>query len=407
MVPNLIRTCLAAVLIVCSLTHAAAGDDWHRWRGPQQTGVSSEANWLDKWPDGGPPIAWRAAVGTGFSSITIADGCAMTMGNEDNTDTIYCLNADTGKTIWKHSYECPLDDRFFEGGPTSTPTIDGKHVYTLSRQGDLFCFHLKTGAVAWSKNVAEEMGVRIPGWGFGGSPVVDQGLLLLNVGDAGAALEKKTGKVVWSSADRDAGYCTPVLTTRAGQSVAILASGKFFQAIEAATGKVLWRHRWLTRFGANAADAIVDGEHVFISSGYNRGCALLRISNDKPEVVWKSKDMQNQMNSSVLVDGHIYGIDGDTTSETRLKCMEFATGETKWSADGIGSGSLMAANGKLVILSEDGELVIAPASPKQFSPTARASVLNGKCWTVPTLANGRIYCRNADGDVVCVDVRKK
>lgn len=395
------------VLLVLVTARRTAADDWPRWRGPQQNGISSEAEWSHEWPRQGPPVVWRADVGTGFSSMAVSGGRLVTMGNRDNTDTVYCLDAASGQLLWKHAYPCPLDDRFFEGGPTSTPTIDGDRVYTLSRQGHLFCFELATGRIVWSVDVHERTGIRIPGWGFAGSPVVHEDLLLLNVGSHGVALRKDSGQLVWQSEDAEAGYNTPVLVRRQGRVCAVLASGKYFHAVDVRTGQVVWQLRWLTRFGCNAADAIVRGDQVFISSGYNRGCALLRWSEPQPEVLWQNKAMQNQFGTSVLLDGYLYGIDGDTTGQRLLKCMEWSSGRVMWSAEGIGSGSLIAAGGRLVLLSEMGELIVARPSPERFEPLARAVVLSGKCWTPPVLANGRIYCRAAAGDLVCLDVRPR
>ena len=193
---------------------SARGADWFRWRGPNLDGISNETGWAANWPKDGPPVVWKASVGTGFSSMTVAGGRLYTMGNEDSVETVYCLDAATGAEIWTHSYECPLDDRFFEGGPTATPTADSGAVYTISRQGDLFCFDAQNGKVRWSKNIQRETGVRIPGWGFSASPLVHGDLLLLNAGDAGTALNKTTGKVVWTSGDGEAGYTTPLPVRR-------------------------------------------------------------------------------------------------------------------------------------------------------------------------------------------------
>ena len=386
--------------------HAFAGD-WYRWRGPQLNGISRETDWIETWPADGPPVVWNVSVETGFSSVVVADGRLFTMGNEDNTDTVFCLDALTGKELWSHSYECPLGDRFFEGGPTSTPTVDAQLVYTLSRQGELFCFECTTGNVRWSKNIATAANVRIPGWGFSGAPLVSGDLLLLNVGEAGTAVEKTTGEIVWTSADREAGYATPVPFRRDGRWYAMIASRKHFIAVDIETGKEQWRHRWLTRYGCNAADAIVADDFIFLSSGYNRGAAVLKIADDKPSVIWANKEMQNQMSTCILLAGYLYGIDGNTNSEKFLKCVDLQSGEVQWSRKGIGLGALTAANGKLIILNENGELIIGRASPEAFDVSARAQVLDGKCWTVPVLSNGRIYCRNAGGDLVCVDVRPR
>src|SRR5204863_7722662 len=155
-----------------------------------------------------------------------------------------------------------------------------------------------------------------------------------------------------------------------------------------------------------AADPIIDGDRVFISSGYGKGGALLKPNGGaEPAVLWKNKTLRSQRNAAVLVGGHLYGVDGDTNEKATLKCVDMATGEERWSETAVGSGALMAADGKLIVLGDRGELMVAPASPEGFKPTARAQVLGGKCWTVPVLANGLIWCRNSRGDVVCVDAR--
>lgn len=396
------------IVFACTLAPAVArADDWPCWRGPQRTGVSAETGWLDQWPKDGPPVTWKASVGTGFSSVTVAKHRLYTLGNQSNKDTVYCLDAVTGKTLWSHTYDAPLEDKLFEGGPTSTPAVDGVRVYTLSRWGDLFCFEAGTGKIVWSKNVQKETGIRVPGWGFAGSPLVHENMLLLNIGEAGMALDKQTGKIVWSSPDKDAGYSSPVPFKHGAEWCAMFSADDAWTAVNVKSGKELWRVKWLTRFGLNAADPIVIGENVFVSSGYNKGGALLKMTDKEPADVWRNRNMRNQMNSCVLLDGFLYGIDGDTTTKSLLKCVELKTGEVRWTHEGVGMGALLAAAGKLIVLSESGELLVAPASPEKFEPTARAKVLDGKCWTVPVLANGRIYCRNAQGDLVCVDVRAK
>jgi outer membrane protein assembly factor BamB len=175
--------------------------------------------------------------------------------------------------------------------------------------------------------------------------------------------------------------------------------------VEAATGRVLWRYEWKTRYDINAADPIVAGNTIFISSGYNKGCALLEVSADGVKEVYSNRNMRNQCNCSVLWDGHVYGFDGQVGGSGKLTCIDWKTGETKWAKGGLGTGSLMLADGKLIVLGEAGKLVIAEALPEGYEELASAEILEGKCWTVPVLANGRIYARNAAGDLVCVDVR--
>jgi outer membrane protein assembly factor BamB len=394
------------VLLGVLATPAARADDWPHWRGPQRNGISAETGWLDRWPAEGPRSAWKASVGTGFSSFAVAAGRAYTLGHADGEDTLYAFDAAAGRVEWKHSWPSDLGDRFFEGGPTSTPTVEGGRVYALGRWGDLSCLEAATGKVVWSKNVAKEAGLRVPGWGFSGSPLVHEDLLVLNVGEAGLALEKATGKIVWKSADAEAGYSTPLPFRRGDAALALVSSGKAYLAVDLRTGKESWRFRWITQYGVNAADPVVDGDRVFISTGYNKGAALLKLGEGAPESVWSGKVLRTQMNPGVLIDGFVYGVDGDAGQPSALKCVEFATGKERWSRPEAGTGSVTAAGGKLIVLSDKGELMVAPPSPEGFEPTARARVLEGKCWTVPVLSNGRIYARNAAGDVVCLDVRK-
>jgi outer membrane protein assembly factor BamB len=255
--------------------------------------------------------------------------------------------------------------------------------------------------------VQKETGIRIPGWGFAGSPLVQENLLLLNLGAAGLALEKTTGKKVWSSANNDAGYSSPIPVTRGQDSLVLFSSGKAYVAVNAKTGKEAWNLPWLTQYGVNAADPILKDEYVFLSTGYGKGAALWKLGEGEPKIVWQNKQLRNQMNPSVLVNGFLYGVDGDAGSKPSLKCVDFLTGTVKWTEPRVGSGSVTVADNKLIVLSDKGELMVAEASPAAFKPLARAQVLGGKCWTVPVLANGKIYCRNVAGDLVCVDVAGK
>ncbi|MCC7374481.1 MAG: PQQ-binding-like beta-propeller repeat protein [Verrucomicrobiales bacterium] len=398
---------LSAVAVLALGFNRTGAEDWPRWRGPTCDGVSKEAGWLDQWPDSGPPIAWKANVGLGFSSHVVAMGRAFTLGHADETDSVVCLDADTGKEVWRHSYPAELGDKFYEGGTTGTPTVDGDRVFTLSRWGDCFCFETSTGKIIWSKNIQKETGIRIPGWGFGGSPVVFKDLLLLNVGDAGLALDKASGKVVWKSADKDSGYSTPLLFERGGEWYAWMGSGQSYVAVNVLNGKEAWRIKWLTQYGVNAADPILDGNRVLFATGYGKGATLVKIGDGEPETVWKSTVLRTQLNAALRVGDHVYGIDGDAGDQAPLKCVEFATGIEKWTEPRVGTGGLIVADGRLIVLSSRGELMVAPAVPSGFKATAKAQVLGGKSWTVPVLANGRIYCRNSKGDVVAVDVRRK
>jgi len=397
-----IRSLLLLSLFGASLESGA--DDWPRWRGPDLNGISREKI-IASWPAEGPKQLWKASVGIGFSSVAVSQGRVFTLGNKDETDTVYCFDATTGKELWKHSYACPIDPKYYEGGPGSTPTVEGGRVYTLSKRGHLFCFEADGGSVIWQKNLMEELGVKKPEWGFAGSALVQGNLLVLNLGGAGTAIDKATGKVVWTSDTNAAGYATPVPFTVGDERCVAIFSGKSLVGVRVNDGRELWRHSWVTKWDINSADPILVGDKLFIST-FDRGCALLRLTGGSPKVVWENKNMANHFNSCVYWNGSFFGIDGNTDQPAKdLRCIDGKTGDVKWKYDGLGLGSLMAADGKLIILSERGEVVIAEASPDAFKPLARAQVLGGKCWTTPVLANGRLYCRNARGDLICLDVR--
>jgi len=395
-------------LLFCLLAATcASAADWPHWRGPARTGISTEAGWTSTWPAGGPKKLWEAEAGIGFASFSVANGKVYTTGNSDNTDTLFCFDAATGKQLWKHSYPADLGDKYFEGGTTGTPSVDGGHIYQLSRWGDVMCLNAATGKVVWQKNVQEETGASLPDWGFGGSPLVWKNLLILNVGQGGLALDKATGNIVWKSSDKNAGYSTPLPYQKGGETLVALGSGRSYLAVKPLTGEKVWEFPWNTSYGVNAADPVVQGDKVFISSGYNKGAALLDATSAEPAVVWQSREMRTQMNPAVLIDGYLYGVDGNEGKGAALKCMTLATGETKWIEKSVGAGSVTVADGKLIVLSETGELMVAKVNPAAFEPVAKAKVLSGRCWTVPVLSHGRIYCRNAEGKVVCLDVSAK
>ncbi len=381
-----------------------AGPVWPHWRGPDRNGICSEKDFKVDW-SGGLKTLWKASVGTGFSSFAVADGRVYTTGNAGDTDTVYAFDAATGKALWTHAYPCPLEPKYYDGGTSATPTVDAGKVYTLSKVGHLFCLDAGTGKVDWSRNVSEDPGAKPPTWGFAGSAYVDGPRLILNVGSAGLCLEKATGKTLWASGNGPAGYSTPLPCEIGGKRTAVLFVQKAVIGVDPETGKLLWEHPWKTSYDANIADPIVAGNEVFIASGYGTGCALLKVDGGAAAEVWRNKNMRNHFNSCVLWEGHVYGVDNDAGKKNEVRCLDWKTGELKWAQEGLGCGSIAVAGGKLLVLGEKGDLVLAEASPAGWKEITRAQILGGKCWTVPVLCGGRLYARNAKGDVVCVEMK--
>jgi len=399
-------TTVALVVLVVSAAAAgpAAGADWPNYRGPNHNGITAETDWSCDWGDAGPKKLWTKSVGIGFTCTAVADGRVYTMGNTGkptNTDVVYCFDAQTGAELWKHSYPCPLQPKYYEGGTLSSPTVDAAKVYTLSKMGDLFCLDAKTGNVVWHKQLNKEMGFALPTWHFSSSPLIVGDRLYLNVGSTGVALNKKTGDLVWDNGKGKCGYATPVHFTMDGQdSLAIFGEVTLF-AVKPSDGRKLWQFPWKTKYEVNAPDPVVTGNRVFICSGYGRGCALLEVNAGDVKKVWENKAMAMQLNCPILRDGYLYGFD-----EKIFTCIKLDDGSEQWQDKSIGKGSLiMSADGRMILMSDKGELVVAKADPQKFNVLARAQILpKGKCWTAPVLAHGRIYARNAKGDFVCVDV---
>lgn len=385
---------------------SASGSDWPNWRGPHYNGISLEKDWQSIFPASGPKKLWQVSIGTGFSSMVVRQDRVFSMGNIKDNDVVYCLDARTGKTLWEHKYPSLVDANLYEGGPNATPTIDQNRLYTLSRQGLLFCLEIETGDVLWSKDIKADFGYKIPAWGLSGSPLIVNDMVIINIGLSGLALNKQDGKVVWKGEKGVGGYATPVVFEMKGRDCLAILSGKYLAAVEQNSGKLIWQHRWKTSWDINAADPIISGDKLFISSGYGSGAAVLNIQGETPVEIWKHKKLKNQFSSSVLWQGHLYGISGNVKKKAPLCCLDFETGELKWSQDGYKVGSLFIADGKLVILNDGGELIIAQAKPDGYEELSRAKILDGKCWTVPVLANGLLYARNAVGDLVCLDLRK-
>ena len=395
------------VSLACfALAWPAIALDWPRWRGPEMNGISKEKSWTTAWPKEGPKQLWKANVGMGFSSVSVSEGSLYTMGNKDDEDTVYCFDATTGKEVWKHTYEEPLDPRYYEGGTSCTPTVDGETVYTLSRKGKLFAFAADSGKIRWQQDIAKEHGLKIPEWGFAGATLVEGDLLILNAGTHGLAVKKANGTLAWTTGKDSSGYATAVPFESKGTRALVVFGWRTLAAVTLKDGKVLWELPWKTEYDVNAADPIVTGDQMFVSSGYRKGGALLKL-NGQPKTVWASQNMHNQLNSSVLIDGHLYGISGQSGHGADLRCVELATAKVLWTEKAAGFGALTAADGKLIVLSEKGELIVCVAKPEKFEALARAQVLGGKCWTVPVLSNGRIYCRNVQGNLVCQDVAEK
>ncbi|MGI9244729.1 MAG: PQQ-binding-like beta-propeller repeat protein [Verrucomicrobiales bacterium] len=396
------------LLVLSATTQLTLADDWPNWHGPRHDGVSEEADWDPAKID---QVAWTAEVGIGFASVAVSGGRLYTLGHNGDKgaageETIYCLDAKTGKEIWSTSYAARLLPNLHEGGPASTPTVDGSMLYTLSKDGRLLCSDAGTGKRRWQRQLLEESEMDEPAeWGFASSPLIMGERVIVEAAHT-LAFDKSNGAPAWKSERYQPAYGTPAPFTAGGKDFLATIKNDGLVILGAADGKTHAFEEWKTRFSTNANTPIVRGDQLFISTGYGRGCALYKFSDDSLEPVYTSKNMSNHMSNCVLVGDHLYGFDGNThTGHTRvLKCLEFSTGDERWSQPGLGIGALCAAGDRLIILSEKGELIIAGANPEKFAPIQRAQASSGRHWNVPVISNGFIYVRNAAGRLTAIDV---
>lgn len=380
-----------------------ANFDWPYWRGPRHDGISLEPLDVTGWSAAEPGKLWSAKIGTGFSSLSVVQGKVYTMGHRGGDDTVYCFAAADGSEIWKRSYPCELVDNLHEGGPAATPTVDGDRVYTVSKQGHTFCLAAATGELLWKVNLSELLGVDMPEWGFSCSPRVLGDQLLIEAGRT-ASFDKHSGKLLWQSEKFRPGYGSPAVFEHGGRTLVAVLNNDCLLVVRADDGSQVAQYPWETDFATTSTTPIVSGDTIFISSGYNRGCALLKLASGGLEEIYANRNMSNHMNNCVHWQGHLYGFDGNSHNArtVKLTCIEYATGQTKWEQRGLGCGSLFLTDGKMVALSDDGQLVVLAAQPTEYRELARTKILSGRCWTVPVLSNGRLFARNARGDVVCV-----
>lgn len=386
---------LRFTLMLCLICGVAAAADWPQFRGPNRDGISPEAAVLKSWPASGPKVLWKAPLGEGYSQVVSAKGRLFTLAQQGEEQIALAFEAGTGKRLWRTRIDREYNDGQGDG-PRSTPTVDGELVYVLSAHGKLAALRAANGQVAWQHDLRAEYGADPPQWGVSTSPLVEGNLLIVNVGGSGnksiVAFDKTTGKPVWTSQGDAAGYSAPIAITVRGVRQVIVFTADAILSISPKDGRLFWRSGWKTDYDVNAATPIfLPPDKLFVSSGYGTGSALLQINRTNVAEVWRSRGMKNQFSSSVLHDGVIYGFDDAT-----LKAIDAATGKERWKTRGFGHGSLILAGGHLIVLSDRGKLALVEATPAEYRELGNAQVLDGKCWTAPSLADGRLYVRNEE-----------
>ena len=399
-------TPFALMALTATLAHAQPADvavpDWCQWRGPDRDGIVKETTWVSAGRDA--PL-WRRDVGRGYSNVCLREGRLVTHGYDETAeqDVIVCLDPLTGTEHWRYAYPSRLWDDMHEGGTLTTPVAEGDRVFVLSRLGTIRCLRLDDGVVAWERDLAKELGISLGSFGLPASPLIlDEGLVL-NVGPT-LMLDKTTGATIWQTRDYGYSYSVPVDFMLEGRPMLAVFNAEGLTTIVRRDGAEGIVFPWPSQYNVNCASPIVIGSRVFISTGYSdKGCAMLELAGGGAEALWQSKVMRSKMTGCVLVGDHLYGFDS-----SMLKCIDLE-GNELWRERGLGVGTLLvSADGRVVVLSESGELVVAEVSPEGFRELSRRTVFDdGTCWTTPTLAGGLLFCRNNKGELVCLDHRPR
>ncbi len=408
--------------------------DWSFVRGSSYDGHSPEVNIADSWPEEGPPVLWTRELGQGYSAFVAAGDRVYTQGQTLGRQYVYCLDADSGETIWSHKYEWAYEGMGVYPGPRSTPTISGNRLFFAAPSGLVRCLNAETGKLIWSRNVLVDFkGEGGDGFGYACSPVVVEGMVILPVGGKSAsivALDVKNGSEIWSEGDSPASYAPAYPIERNGRKLVVGYLQNSIVIHDRKTGKLLRELDLSQGYDEHSCWPIYKEPYLWTASPFRSGSQLYEIpedldSDEELKLTWTSKTMSNDVLSSVLVDDHIYGFDiFDVQSKTQrpsrgmFRCIEFMSGTEKWSQgtgnprrggkkddpNEIGQSGIVAVDGKLILLNERGELILLKANPEKLEVLARTSLLGGELtWTPPILHRGRLYVRN-HSRAVCVYV---
>ncbi len=411
-----------SLLGLCTLCfpalHAA---DWPQFRGPARDDISTEAGLLKTWPEGGPALAWKATgLGSGLSGVSVSAGRVFTMGEDKDSSYLYALDEATGKQLWSAKIGAVGGGSGYPG-PRCTPAVDGNLVFVFGQFGDLVCLDSATGREIWRKNLEKDFpGSKVPKFGFSESPLVDGDKLVFTPGGPSgciAALDKKTGRLLWRSADLpdNAAYSSLVAVTLGGVRQYVPITDSSVAGVSAADGRLLWRTGYGRVEGKPCcpiSTPIVDGNLVYISMAYGVGCCLFRVEaadgKFTVEQVYANKNMINHHGGLIKIGDNVYGY-----SEGKgWTCQDFKTGRVLWAEkEKLGKGSLTCADGLFYLRTEDGKGTLALIEPSpagwiekgRFDQPDRS---DKKSWPHPLVSNGKLYVRD-QGSLFAYDVKAK
>jgi outer membrane protein assembly factor BamB len=403
---------IGSALLALALAAQAIASDWPQILGPGRNGVYAGPPLGETWGTTGPRMVWRRPIGQGLSGPVVVQNRVILFHRVSNREVVEAIDAASGKALWEYGYPTSYRDDFgFDEGPRAVPVVANGIVYTFGAEGQLHAVDLARGTKIWSEDTMRRFGVPKGYFGAAGSPLVDEGRVVANIGGKNAgivAFDAKTGKLLWTVTGDGASYSSGIGATIAGRRYALFLTRNGLVGLDPAAGQVRFERPWRARQAAsvNAATPVINGDSIFISAEYGPGAAVLRFDGSKLTDVWSSDEvLSNHYATSVVAGGHLYGFHGRQEFGQSFRAVEFQTGKVRWSQDRFGAGSVTLAGDRLLILRENGEMVLAAASPDGFKPVARAQILPATVRAYPAIAGGMVYVRN-DDTLVCLDLRK-
>ncbi|MEE3369071.1 MAG: PQQ-binding-like beta-propeller repeat protein [Planctomycetota bacterium] len=393
---------------------------WPQFLGPMRNGHSPEGGLNLDWSTRPPRTKWIAEPGAGYTSIAVIHQRVFIGAQRGDSDFVVCYNRTTGREEWAYVIGRGYQDVQQQGpGPRATPTIDGDRLYGLGPAGHLFCLTAADGREVWKVNVFKETGAKDPAgenlyWGMSGSPLVVGNLVICQPGgdrdNSVAAFDKETGDVVWKAASDYRSYASPLSVSLAGRQQLLCYAGDALLSMQPSTGQILWRYAHENQYKCNCATPVVLGNRVLVSTAYGGGSALLNITTaDKRWSVherWNSRRLQSLFTTPIVIDNLIFGCHGDLGVCT-LRCLDLATGKLVWTAREPGRCTMIAVDGHLICLSEDGTLRVVKATREGYLERGKIDgLLRAKSWATPALAGGHLFARDQQR-LVCLDLQRK
>lgn len=377
--------------------------DWPNWRGVNFDGKSATKGIKTDWSNGLKKL-WRISYlcqdqsTASWSAPVIQGNRLIVPGRDEKNDLVFCINADTGELIWQGSYLAEAESSHGPGS-RATPFINEDKVYTFGRSGDLVCWQLEDGKLLWRKNVKDAGGVA-PTWGYSTTPLVFDNKVIVQGGGKALviAYDKATGEIIWKSMEGEAGYAATINMNIENEANLLVYHGKGLSCLNPIDGKVLWTAPWPTEYDVNATTPLVYNDIVFHTSGYKMGGEALKVTRKGFSVLWKGKVMGAQHSDPILIDGYIYGYSGESLRNVgEFKCLELLTGKEMWSTNLIGQGTTTFADGHLICQDLKGNLFLLNPDPSGFNKIGEIksaiSDVKNPAWTVPVIANGKLYLR--------------